>query len=181
MKSYVHLIRFANPFDNLVSIDVGIQGDRCVCSDTQGTVIVYSLQNGDIVEESLVYVNKRIDSNLQKSTNFPVLWVGRLLLSVVNGVCSLFTPFQHNDSLVIKIYKQFHTHAPPQMMCLNKDASVLAILSRGCVEFFHVDTDTEPYSSLSLSYVVFPLSLISSSHLLLCRFPFVIQMIICLW
>ena len=71
----------------------------------------------------------------------------------MDDLCSLFTPFLQNNSLVIKVYKQFHSNSFPQLFCLNHDASVLAILSEGFIEFFHVDMDSQPFSSLSISFV----------------------------
>lgn len=115
---------------------------------------MYSYEDEEFIEESLVYVGKKVRLYVQISHDAPVLWVGRLLLSVVNGMCSLFTPFQQNDSFVIKVYKQFHSASFPQLFCLNHDASVLAVLSGGFIEFFHVDSDSQPYSSLSINSVV---------------------------
>jgi hypothetical protein len=152
-RTNLQITRFGNNFDDLTWIDVGVRGDRFVCSDILGAVIVYSFQDEDFVEESIIYVSMMTESYFQKSNCAPVLWVGRLLLSVVDDLCSLFTPFLQNNSLVIKVYKQFHSNSFPQLFCLNHDASVLAILSEGFIEFFHVDTDSQPFSSLSISFV----------------------------
>lgn len=77
---------------------------------------------------------------------------------MVEDTCALFSPFEQEGQMFIKVYKQYSTASAPQFFCVNQQASVLAVLSSNFVEFFHIDTDTTPYAVISLSSVcLFPL------------------------
>ena len=61
-RTNLQITRFGNNFDDLTLIDVGVRGDRFVCSDILGAVIVYSFQDEDFVEESIIYVSMMTES-----------------------------------------------------------------------------------------------------------------------
>ena len=89
-------------------------------------------------------------------------WVGRLFVGVVEDTCALFSPFEQEGQVFIKVYKQYSTASTPQFFCVNQQVSVLAVLSSNFVEFFHIDTDATPYAVISLSSVGFVSSLAAS-------------------
>ncbi|KAM7458950.1 hypothetical protein BLSTO_00281 [Blastocystis sp. subtype 1] len=110
-------------FSLLTSLDVSLCGTHFACTDCNGVVCIYTKKDDTFELEHTIYTG----------TGYRTLWVGELLLGVVNNVCTLYYPCVKtlNDSptTVINVYRQYSMTTAPSSFCINNDASVLACLS----------------------------------------------------
>ncbi|OAO15354.1 WD40-repeat protein [Blastocystis sp. ATCC 50177/Nand II] len=125
-------------FSLLTSLDVSLCGTHFACTDCNGVVCIYTKKDDTFELEHTIYTG----------TGYRTLWVGELLLGVVNNVCTLYYPCVKtlNDSptTVINVYRQYSMTTAPSSFCINNDASVLACLFHSTVKLFTIDTDSEP-------------------------------------